>query len=151
MLFVAVVESDDVDNDGDDEDSESVNFLKKSLPPDIVELMMRSKWLRTLIDEDENNDEDKEMTVEDIRSWTADLNTVSDAMRTEIIRSKMTFPKKLEQTKYYPGERCEGEKCFGLPENTVIFAVHKYMMCLRIARINKELKIVELFSIADED
>ncbi len=82
---------------------------------------------------------------------TTELNTVSDAMRAEIIQNKMKFPNSFEKTEYFPGKKCQGEKCFGLPENTVIFAIHKYMMCLRIARINNELKIVELFSTAEED
>lgn len=144
------LKNEDEDSD-DDEDSNTKEILKKYLPTHIIELIKRSKWLREFLDYDEADDKDKIMTVEDIRSITADLNIVSDALRAEITQHKMKFPKSSEMTKYYPGEKCEGESCFGLPENTVIFAIHKYLMCLRIARINNELKIVELFSVADED
>ena len=137
--------------------------LIKSLPPHVIDLMRNSKWLKPFSNYGANDDEDSDesggeeiyekklASVEDIRSLTQDLNTVSYALRAEIIQQNMELPKSLENSEYFPGEKCEGKRCFGLPENTVIFSIHKYLMCLRIARINNELKIVELFSVVDED
>ncbi len=135
--------------DNGDENFEGDN-LKKYFPPHIVDLMTRSKWLRNMIDDDDYKG-DRPENLEDFHSQTSDINTVSDALRTEIIQHKMKFPKSFEGTKYFPGEKCEGETCLDLPENTVIYGIRKYSMYIQIAKVNNELKIVGLFSAADGD
>ena len=72
-----------------------------------------------------------------------------------MIKFPITFSKTfvenlVNQLEYYPADLCNGEKCMGLAENTPIFAVHQLLMCLRIAKINGQWKIVNIYSVAME-
>jgi hypothetical protein len=140
-----------------EEDNELDDEIVKSLPPHIFKLLERSKWLKPIFVEGKNEGEIvKSMTPADYRSFMADLNAVSDAMRREIKKRKLNFPLKYRpnpelQTEYFPPEKCEGDRCMGLPENTTIFAIHKYLMCLRIIKIKNELKIVNIYFAALEN
>lgn len=149
--LITILASEKFKNQDKDDDFDSDNFIKQSLPPHIFKLFTKSKWLRLIIENIDSDKIDESMTLTDYRSFIADLNSVSDAMKMEVKKRKLRFSKKLEMTEYFPAEKCKGKKCFGLPENTIIFAIHKQLMCLRIVKINNELKIVNIFNAANED
>lgn len=138
-------------------ETENDLFLTKSLPPNILENIKKSKWLSFVLDGD---DEEKEFpepkTLEEFNGFTAETLTISNDLKKYLQnhppnKSQNFLKAKDNFFKYYPAKPCEGESCMGLPEKTPVFAVHKLMFCLRIAKIDGEWKIVQISSVACED
>lgn len=138
-------------SNAENEDLDDEDLMKKSLPPPILELFIRSRWLRGFIDENAEDESGEPENLIDNRSFIADINVASDAFRMEVNKSRLKFPDDSETSKYFSGLVCRGERCLGLPENTTIFAIHKYLMCLRIIKLNDELKIADIYSVIEEN
>lgn len=145
-------------------DDDNSNF-KKLLPPELVSKFRKVKWLKAIIDDDtsaytendvENeNDLSEESTRKMLVEIEKDTLKISMQMRKYLSKSLKQRSKYLDvnlqtQFEYYPADLCKGEDCFGLPENTPIFSAHQLLMCLRIARINGQFKIIQIYSEAME-
>ncbi|MBX7172846.1 MAG: hypothetical protein K1X72_17885 [Pyrinomonadaceae bacterium] len=132
-------------------DSDSDNLYLKFLPLKILSKIKKSKWLKNIILEDGEEPKDHN----EIQEFIKEMSAISDEMRLylahhPIINSPNFQKLKKENFKYYPADFCEKDSCFGLPEKTPIFAVHELLMCLRIAKINGQLKVVQIYSVACE-
>jgi hypothetical protein len=137
------------------------NF-NKLLPPELMSEFRKVKWLKALIDEDSKDDpteDEKNMSEESTRKMLVeiekDTSKISTQMRIYLNKSLKQGTKYLAvnlktQFEYFPAEICKDKKCLGLPENTPIFSAHELLMCLRIARINGRLKIIQIYSEAME-
>ncbi len=142
------------------------NF-KDILPAEFVSKFRKVKWLKAIIDDDtsaytenENdveaeNDVSEESTRKMLVEIEKDTSKISMQMRMYLSKSLKQRSKYLavnleKQFEYYPAYLCKGENCFGMPENTPILGAHELLMCLRIARINGRLKIVQIYSEAME-
>jgi hypothetical protein len=134
-----------------------------TFPPSIVSEFKTSRLLRAFVDEDSKNDplenEDNlpdELKQKIMREYENDLSRISIKMRKHLGKFAKTSSKNLtvnraKQFKYYPADLCKAEKCLGLPENTPIFSIHEFMLCLRIAKIKNRLKIIQIYFVAMED
>jgi hypothetical protein len=146
--------SQNIKKDIKDEDLDTQDFFVKSLPPNILNKFKQSKWMKSIFVNDnvENypeNESDWENCITDFKAGTKELQLF--LTKHPIKLSKSFIKLKIGSFKYYPSEKCEGEDCFGLPEQTPIFAIHELLFCLRIARINGQLKIVQIYSVIAED
>jgi hypothetical protein len=134
-----------------------------TFPPSIVSAFKTSRLLRAFVDEDSKNDslenEDNlsdELKQKIMQEYENDLSRISIKMRNHLgkfaeISSKNFTVNRAKQFKYYPADLCKAEKCLGLPENTPIFSIHEFMLCLRIAKIKNRLKIIQIYFVAMED
>ena len=138
------------------------NF-KNILPSNIVLEFKKSRLLRAVIDEDseidplenEDNFSDKQKQAI-VSEYENDISRISAQMRKYLNKFAESSSKNLavnlaKQFEYYPADICKGEGCLGLPEKTPIFSAHEFLMCLRIVKINGQLKIVQIYSVAMEN
>ena len=132
-------------------DSDGGHILKRSLPPHIFKLFTEGKWTRTFIKVDENNKNNRPNTPADYRTLMTEVNAIGAAMREEIKSRRLKFPRPPDGSDNFFAEKCKGEECMGLPENTTIFFIHRSSMCLRISKVNDELKIFNISNIIVED
>lgn len=138
-------------------ESESKIPFQKYLPPNVLEKIQKSKWLKAILeDSDDEIDDSNPNTSIELSEVVAEMSGVSNELRLylgnhPIKNSPNLLALKEKNFKYYSAEVCKGESCLGLPENTPIFAVHKLGQCLRIAQINGEWKIVQIYSLGCED
>jgi hypothetical protein len=133
------------------------NF-EKLLPAELVSEFRKVKWLTAVIDDDSKNDRNKDennmseiSTRKMLVEIEEDTSKISTQMRAYLSKYLKQSSKNLAvnlktQFEYFPAEICKDKKCLGLPENTPIFSAHELLMCLRIARINGRLKIVQIYS-----
>jgi hypothetical protein len=156
-LLIAVASLKNVNKDDDN------NKFSKILPAKLLSEFRKIKWLKPIIDDDFKNypaEDDKNLSEDSTRKMLVeiekDISNISTQMRAYLNKlskqnSKNLTVNRAKQFKYYPVDLCKAEKCLGLPENTSIFSVHELLLCLRIARINGRLKIVQVYSVAMED
>lgn len=133
------------------EKSEDIKNLKNCFPDTLLERLENTKWLKLLYEDDVEEPE----KYDEASDFIAEIEFFSNYMR-EYLKFHPINKENLEKLQkhlptYYGYEKCNGNRCIGLLEGTEIFAIHRLMMCLRIAKIDGQWKIVQIYSVASED
>ncbi len=139
---------------------ESEYEMLKLFPPKVKNKIINSKWLITKF----NNSTDIEVeTLEDFRQYIKEMQEVNtlwqDFFNKQSQRQKIKFQTKWKNQRNRQilddsntdSEICEGTSCFGLPEKTRIHNLHLFNLCLPIAKINEEYKVVAIYCALCED
>lgn len=120
--------------------------------------MKKSKWFRHIFDDEA--DEIKPENTEDLRSMMADVKILLDALRKYLRNPPSKWQRNFDRNfaKWREEANSDGltdvcyeNDCEGFPEKTRIFAMHAFSLCLRITKINGELKIVNIYLGLAED
>lgn len=131
-------------------DSDSAKPFKQCFPPNLLEKLEHSKWLNLMYEdssEEPKNSEEISQFFEEVDDFSKQFR---DYLKMNKVNSSNLANYQKELPNFYGYEKCNGDKCMGLPEETEIFAIHQLMMCLRIAKIDGQWKIVQIFSVASE-
>jgi hypothetical protein len=129
--------------------SEYSNY--RSFPPDVLEILKRSKVIIELLDieveEKTDDDEDDEITSADIvqsieimRNAIA-LFKIYDDNQDMFSEETVKKVSELEESSYEV-TRCKNNgQCFGMPDSTRIYWKTSFPLCLHLVRENGELKV----------
>jgi hypothetical protein len=162
-LMVAIVADSYSGKKDNESEAKSEKPYLQNLPKRIVNLLKKSKIFKSILGETgaKNAIEDMDKLPitkqkQFIKSFKKEQLEIIEAMKKHLNKSPIQYSKQFQASranffKYFEAELCKDKKCLGQPENTPIFSVHELMMRLRIARINNELKIIQIYSVAMED
>ncbi|MBX7174248.1 MAG: hypothetical protein K1X72_24960 [Pyrinomonadaceae bacterium] len=139
----------------DYEDLNKEDSLSKYFPPNIFRKLKESKWLRGFVEKLRDDDIISPQNIKDWRDFMNEVELISNILRQNLKKYPSSLFKQImkrakESSEYFPAEKCQGERCLGLPKGTPIFIVHQALMCLRISKLNGKLKIVNIYSIIEE-
>ena len=142
----------------DKKKKEDPNYVDKShnyLPPQIFEKVKQTKLLNNIIDEDSAGESSNPKNLAEINEFLSEMLSILAIMKTyvethSLEKSKEYLRLRKKYFEYSQLEPCDGESCMGLPKNTIVYAVHEFHMCLRIAKINGQWKIITIYSVGCE-
>jgi hypothetical protein len=133
----------------------------QGLPRNAMQLLKQSKWFKSTFD---NQVElEKPTTIAELKRCVAELEVISESIR-KFLSNRSAKQKRRYIDKWMKRRKlqildesntssdiCEGNNCMGLPEKTRIHALHAFALCLRIAFVNGEFKVVDIYFGLNED
>ena len=132
------------------ENSNDIEVFKNCLPDMLIKQLEKTKWLNSIYKDESEEPETSEEISQFFEEITQFSNDLREYLKVNPINRNNLANYQNELPNFYGYEKCNGDKCMGLPEETEIFAIHQLMMCLRIAKIDGEWKIIQIFSVASE-
>ena len=135
--------------------------ILNGLPKNIVGLIKQSKWFKSTFDDEVKTP--KPNSLQELQNYITELNIISDAIKKFLNNRPITQKRKYNSNwakrrkqqilddSNTSSDICEGNSCMGLPEKTRIYALHAFSLCLRIAKVNGEFKIVNIYCAFCED
>ncbi len=132
------------------EKSDDFEVFKNCFPDALLKKLEKTKWLNSIYKDDSEEPQNFEEISQFFNEITLLLTEFREYLMVNPINRKNLANYQKEMPNFYGYEKCKGDKCMGLPEETEIFAIHQLMMCLRIAKIDGEWKIIQIFSVVSE-
>ncbi len=135
--------------------------IMRGLPRNTLQLIKQSIWFKSTFDNQVKTA--KPTTLKKLESCIAELDKISDSIKTFLNKRSMNQKRKYNRDwakrrklqiinrSNTSNDICEGDNCMGLPEKTRIHAIHAFALCLRIALVNGEYRVINIFAALNED